>query len=203
MATAHLNDTFLSMVLDRTSDGIVLANAGGTIVYVNQPLLEMFGYAAGDVVGRPVEMLMPEDLRASHRKSLSKYAKAPRPRPMGREDLDIEGKRADGSHFPIDVQLNPIPDSSLVVATVRDMTEHRHLTADRALVNIDLARARAENDRLRRALDLIIQRLFGLGMLISATASNSELVNERMIRAVNGIDEIIEDAQRARQVDGP
>ena len=122
---------------------------------------------------------------------------------MGREDLDIEGRRADGSTFPVDVQLNVVPDTQLVVATVRDMTAQRAFVAECALGKIDLARARNEATRLGESLDLVIQRLFGLGMSMSAGASNEAAVAGRLGKALEGIDELIETVQAARQAVGP
>ena len=192
----------MSMVLDRTTDGVLLADTGGTIVYVNKPLLDLFGYQAGDLVGRPLEMLLPEDLRTAHRHSVKAYADDPKPRPMGRDDLDIEGRHADGSNIPIDVQLNSLPGTNLVAATVRDMTARRHAAADAALDKIDLANLRLEADRLRDALDLVIQQLFALGMSIAAGASNETLLADRMATALHGIDQIIESVQTGRRAVG-
>ena len=193
----------MSMVLDRTTDGVLLADMGGTIVYVNQPLLDLFGYEAGDLVGRPLEMLLPEDLRTAHRHAVDAYADDPKPRPMGREDLDIEGRHADGSNIAIDVQLNSLPGTNLVAATVRDMTAHRHAAADAALDKIDLANLTIEADRLRDALDLVIQQLFALGMSIAASASNETQLADRMATALHGIDAIIESVQTERRAVGP
>ena len=193
----------LSMVLDRTTDGIILADHSGTIVYANQPLLELFGYDAEGLIGEPVEILMPDDLRREHRGHVERYADSPRHRPMGRDDLDIEGRHADGSRIPVDIQLNALPDSSFVVATVRDMTTQREEAAKCALDRIDLARARVEADQLRASLDLVLQRLFGLGMSIAAGASNEALLTERMTSALQKIDEIIEAVQSSRMPVGP
>lgn len=193
-----IDATLLWMILDRTPDGVLVADRNGVILCVNEPLCELFGYQKSDLIGMPVETLIPEDARQSHRRNVDEFGKAPRPRPMGREDLDIEGRRADGSQFPVDIQLTPVPDSEFVVASVRDVTELRHLTAERALRNIDLAHARAENDRLRLSLDFVVQRLFALGMSIAASATNEASLKERMSAASDGIDEIIEGVQRIR-----
>jgi PAS domain S-box-containing protein len=193
-----IDATLLWMILDRTPDGVLVADRTGVILCVNEPLCDLFGYSKSDLIGMPVEMLIPEDARRSHRQNVDEFAKSPKPRPMGRPDLDIEGRRADGANFPVDVQLTPVPDSDLVVASVRDVTELRHLTAERALCNIDLARARAENDRLRQSLDFVVQRLFALGMSITASASNEALLVERMSAASEGIDQIIKGVQRIR-----
>jgi PAS domain S-box-containing protein len=191
------SDALLSMVLDGTSDGVLLASSDGTIVYVNQPLLELFGYDATELIGQPIEVLVPQDLRDGHRHHVEGYAGSPRSRPMGREDLDIEGRRADGSTLPVDVQLNIVPGTSMVVATVRDMTAQRAFTAESAIGKIDLARARSEADQLRATLDLVIQRLFGLGMSLAAGASSQAAVTERVEMVMQGIDHIIEAAQAA------
>lgn len=188
----------LWMILDRVPDGILVASRNGVILCVNTPLGEMFGYRQGELLGLPVETLIPEDARESHRENVNEFARAPRVRPMGREDLDIEGRRADGSRFAIDVQLIPVPNLELVVATVRDVTELRHLTAERALQKIDLANARAEDDRLNRSLDFVVQRLFALGLSITASASDDSRLRERMDTASTGIDAIIAEVQRIR-----
>jgi PAS domain S-box-containing protein len=194
----------LASVLDLTSDGILVADRAGTILYVNAPLLAMFGYdREKELLGQPVESLIPAEARRSHRSSVKAFANDPRPRPMGRADLDIEGQRRDRTRFSVDVQLNPLAGADLVVATVRDVTEQRHLTADRALRSIELDRARAQNDRLRLGLDLMVQRLFGIGIAMNTAAPDAEALSKRIHDAVTGIDAIIEEVQRIRQADGP
>jgi PAS domain S-box-containing protein len=196
-------DAFLSMLLDRTTDGIMLADDGGVIVYANRPLLQMFGYDAAELMGQRVEILLPEYLRHHHRKQVESFVAAPKGRPMGREDLDLEGRRADGSVFSIDVQLNAMPDSGLVVATIRDMTAQRQASVDHAIGKIDLSNARSHAQHLEMALDLVIQRLFALGTSIAASASDDRMLSERLATALGGIDEIIGTIQVSRQTVGP
>jgi len=202
-ATQRSTDALLSMVLDRTTDGVMLTDNRGVIVYVNQPLLRLFGYDAEDLMGQRMDVLLPDDVRDSHDEHVKDFVSTPQPRPMGREDLDIEGRRADGTLVPIDVQLNAVPGTSLIIATIRDMTEQRREAVDRAIVKIDLANARAQIDRLQSALDLVIQRLFGLGTSIAASASNETLLTERLASALHGIDQIIDAVQDGRQALGP
>ena len=201
--TGISTDAFLSMLLDRTTDGILLTDSDGAIVYANQPLLQLFDYDAADLLGQPVEVLLPEYLRDHHRKQVEGFIAAPYPRPMGRDDLDLEGRRADGSVFSIDVQLNAIPDSSLVVATIRDMTTQRQAAVDHAIGKIDLTNAKGQVNRLQGALDLVIQRLFALGTSIAASASDDRMLAERLAAALGGIDEIIDTIQVSRQTVGP
>ncbi len=202
-AISYTSDEFLSMVLDRTTDGVVMTDGAGVIVYANAPLVKMFGYDSEELIGQPVEMLLPEDLRDNHRHHVEDFLAAPKPRPMGRDDLDIEGRRADGSVLPIDVQLNALPGTSLVVATIRDMTQQRQAAVDCAISRIDLANSRAQVDRLQSSLDLVIQRLFALGTSIAASAANESVLSERLAAALHGIDQIIEAVQDGRQAVGP
>jgi PAS domain S-box-containing protein len=196
-------DAFLSMLLDRTTDGIMLADATGVIVYANQPMLQMFGYDDTALIGQPVEILLPEYLRQHHRHHVEGFVAAPRPRPMGRDDLDLEGRRADGSVFSIDVQLNAMPESALIVATIRDMTTQRQASADHAIGKIDLNNAKSQVERLQTALDLVIQRLFALGLSITASASDERMLAARLATALHGIDQIIDTIQETRQTVGP
>lgn len=193
------SELVLSMMLDRTTDGVLLADSDGVIVYTNKPLLALFGYAAEDLLGRTVEVLLPDHHREEHKSQVEHYMRSPMPRPMGRRDLDIEGRRSDGTSFPIDVQLTSIPDMSLVVATVRDMTEQRHLAVDKAIAGIDLANATARINGLQESLDLVVQRLFALGTLIAAGASDETVLRERLVGAIRGIDEVIDAVQQRRR----
>jgi PAS domain S-box-containing protein len=197
------SDALLTMVLDRTTDGVLLSGSDGTIMYANRPLLQMFGYDAEDLIGQSVDLLVPEHVRAQHHAEVARFNRSPEARPMGREDLDLEGRRADGSYIPIDVQLDALPGSSLVVATVRDMTTERQSSVDLAIGRIDLANARAEVHQLRLSLDLVIQRLFALGTSISAGASNGSVLSERLADAIDGVDQVIETVQESRQALGP
>ena len=172
-----LSDLLLSMVLDCTTDAVLLSDSDGLIVYINDALLRLFGYVPDELVGHPFEVLMS-------------YG----------DDLDIEGRRSDGSLFPVDVQLSALQESGLVVAFVRDMTAQRQSVVDSAIARIDLANANSRIDQLQNSLDLVIQRLFALGTSIVASASNGSLLSQRMDMAVKGIDEVIEAVQHTRQV---
>ena len=147
------------------------------IVYTNNPLLRLFRYEADELVGQSFEILMS-------------YS----------DDLDIEGRRSDGSLFPVDVQLSALPESALVVAVVRDMTAQRQSVVDSAIARIDLANANSRIELLQESLDLVIQRLFALGTSMVAGASNESLLSQRMDAALKGIDEVIEAVQHSRQV---
>jgi PAS domain S-box-containing protein len=193
----------LSMVLDSTTDGVFLADLDGAIVWANKPLLDLFGYTFEELRGQPVEILLPEHYRDDHSRHIEQYMRSPTPRPMGCPDLDIEGRRADGTSFPIDIELNALPELSLVVATVRDMTEQRQLAVDRAIARIDLAIATNRINKLNESLDLVVQRLFAVGTLISAGASYATVLRERWGDAIRGMGEVIDTVQHLREHPAP
>jgi PAS domain S-box-containing protein len=199
---AIVPDSLSTLVLDHTTDGIVVSDRNGVIVLVNEPLLQLFGYERADLLGESIEILVPDHYRHDHPQHVQQFVESPESRPMGRDDLDIEGRHADGSCFPIDVQLHALPGTSLFAATVRDMTAERQCTVDLAIARIDLANATDQIERLQGSLDLVIQRLFALGTSIAAGASNEPVLLERMASATKGIDEIIQAVQHRRRTSG-
>jgi PAS domain-containing protein len=154
----------------------------GVIVYVNSSLMRLFGYIdeADSPVGMSIGVLLPDA-----------------------DEMDVEGRRLDGSLFAVDVEVRVLPDAPFVVATVRDMTAQRQTVVDNAIDRIDLANARLRIEKLQRSLDFVIQRLFALGTSILASASNETELTYRMDSAVQAVDDIINAIQRDRQSRGP
>ena len=115
------------MVIESAQDAIVVVGSGGKIESVNEQTLSWFGYAREELIGRAIEILVPErgwDAHVHHRNA---YVEHPERRPMGKPGLDLKGRRKDGSEFPIDVALSSIetPQGKIVTAIVRDMTERQ------------------------------------------------------------------------------
>ncbi|GAA0896960.1 PAS domain S-box protein [Virgisporangium aurantiacum] len=107
-------------------DAMVIVAADGTIVEVNEQTSRLFGYPARDLVGQPVEVLVPERLRLLHVARRQAFLGRPTVHGMG-VGLAISGRRRDGSEFPIEVSLAPLdlgPDK-LVSASVRDVTDRQ------------------------------------------------------------------------------
>jgi PAS domain S-box-containing protein len=115
-------ETFLSLM----PDAAVAVDSGGVIVAVNVRVQTFFGYSADELVGKPIELLVPERFRHAHRQHRAAFSSDPHARPMG-AGLDLYARRQDGSEFPVDISLAPIGDdkSRLVVAAVRDITERK------------------------------------------------------------------------------
>lgn len=121
----ELADAAFRAVVEEAPDAIVLIDGGGQIVYTNVRADEMFGYARGELVGKRVEVLVPEHARSMHVIHREVYQERPERRPMG-IGLDLVGQREDGSILPVEISLSPAgADGALTVAVVRDVTRQR------------------------------------------------------------------------------
>ncbi len=125
-------------LVEAAPDAKVISDESGAIVLVNGQTERMFGYSRQELIGQPVELLLPERFRRSHTVQREGYLKEPRVRAMG-SGLELFGRRKDGSEFPVEISLSPLrtDEGLLVSAAVRDIT-------DRKRVAIELARARDE-----------------------------------------------------------
>ena len=110
--------------LEALPDAIVIIDSEGCIALVNGHTEKLFGYARDELVGRPVETLLPHRLRDVHVSHREGYRDDPRTRPMG-IGLQLYGMRKSGTEFPVDISLSPLPtdDGILLTAAIRDMTD--------------------------------------------------------------------------------
>jgi two-component system sensor kinase FixL len=115
-------------LLDSVPDAMVIADAGGTILHANGVAERLFGYSRDEMVGKPVEVLLPARFRTMHQVHRSGYHAAPRTRPMGL-GLDLSALRKDGAEFAAEISLSPIEVEGrpCVIAAVRDVTERKKL----------------------------------------------------------------------------
>jgi formate hydrogenlyase transcriptional activator len=107
-------------------DAIFVIDARGMIREANPRALEMFGYERGDLIGMPIERLVPERFRVRHPSHRDNFNAHPRTRQMG-AGLNLFALRKDGSEFPVDIMLRPIGTAAgpVVLSFVRDVTEQR------------------------------------------------------------------------------
>lgn len=94
--------------MKHSQHGVIAVNEGGIIVLTNRAAELMFGYHKSEMVGQPMEMLLPDALRAKHKEHRSGFMDRPRNRPMG-VGLDLKAKRKDGTEMSIDINLIPVP----------------------------------------------------------------------------------------------
>jgi PAS domain S-box-containing protein len=161
---SHLADYAAAGLLDAAPDAMVCADRDGHLLLVNSRAEEIFGYHRDDLVGRPLEILVPEAARAVHRELRAVYAAAPRPRAMG--TMALAARRRDGSTFPAEISLSALEteDGLVVTAAVRDVTERLAAQAEREQLRIEAERARLERE-LHQTL-----RLESLGELAGGVA---------------------------------
>jgi PAS domain S-box-containing protein len=118
-------------LLESASEGIVLVNASGRITLVNAAAERMFGYDHDELLGQPLEILLPERVRGAHGEHRARYFAGPRVRPMG-TGLDLAGRRRDGSEFPVEISLSYVESSEgmTAMALVTDITERKRVEAE-------------------------------------------------------------------------
>jgi PAS domain S-box-containing protein len=124
------SEGMLQGLFDFAPDTVVVVGHDGRIVRVNAQVEQMFGYSRDELVGKTIEVLIPDRLRAAHTGHRANYLLEPHTRPMG-AGLELYGKRKDGSEFPVDIMLSPMEAEAgrVVIGVVRDITRRRHAEA--------------------------------------------------------------------------
>jgi PAS domain S-box-containing protein len=133
-------------LLDGAADAIVLVGPDGVIRLVNAQAEKLFGYKRDELLGRQVEVLVPERVRDLHPHHRAAYFENPVTRPMG-ADLELTARRSDGSEFPVDISLASIvmDDEVLVTAAVRDISERIRAAQEKEKLEARLRRTRLES----------------------------------------------------------
>jgi PAS domain S-box-containing protein len=139
-----IHQQLLADLVEFAPDAMLIVDASGAILYANQRVTDLFGYRREDIVGRSVELLLPERLRPRHASHRRNFAEDPRTRPMG-AGRDLLGLRSDGSEFPLEISLSPLRDG-LAAAAIRD-------ASDRKRAEQELIKARESADQAREEAD--------------------------------------------------
>lgn len=134
-------------VFEAAPNGFVIVDDHGTIVLANSVCSQVFGYGPGELVGKSIEILVPQKHRGGHPEFRTAFRAKPETRAMGR-GRDLFGLRKDGTEIPVEIGLNPIEskEGTLVLASIVDITERKRSEQT-------LARYTAELERSNRELD--------------------------------------------------
>jgi anti-anti-sigma factor len=174
-------------MIDAVGDGVALTDDAGILVLANRSLEDMFGYLPAELTGQPVERLIPADLQASHRGHLAAYARTPRVRPMG-TGAPLTGLRKDGSTFPAEISLSPLPAAHgrFALAVVRDVTA----TAQQVR-------------RSQELLDTIVTALYHIGLSLQVTAGlPGDTARPRIEESLAALDDTISHIRDAAFTEG-
>ena len=185
-------DDLFARVVETSTIAMLIAGADGRIQAVNRSAENMFGYQRAELLGRPIECLIPEPARDGHIGMRTDFLANPSARPMG-EGRDLHGRRKDGSEFPLEIALNPVDrgdDELMVVASIIDVTERRRVELEKEQQRIDLARSNADLEEfayvashdLKAPLRAISHLVEWITDDIEPTAGADTLENLRLLR---------------------
>ena len=132
-------------LLESAPDPIVIVDQQGVISIVNRQTEVSFGYSRDELLGQPVEILLPERFRGTHSGHRANYQSHPRTRPMG-IGLELFGRRKDGSEFPVEISLSPMTADghTLITSIIRDITWRKQVEERLRATLEDLARSNRE-----------------------------------------------------------
>ncbi len=156
-----------ALIYESATSAVIVTDEDGLILLVNPQVVRLFGYERAEMLGKPIESLLPERLRQRHVGHRDSYYHDASIRLMG-VGMNIHGRRKDGAEFPIDVSLSPITtaEKRFILISIRDMTDRRRVELERNALAVELE---TERERHRIGMDLhdgIMQEVYAIGLAL-------------------------------------
>jgi len=192
------------LAVEASPSAMVMVDQQGRIVLVNEQTEKTFGYARDELIGQPVEVLVPEEFRIGHPAHRAEYYAALCARPMG-AGRELFGWRKDGSKVPVEIGLNPVhaPEGLFVLASIVDITERRRAEKKSAEQRNELAHL----SRVTMLGELSGSLAHELNQPLTAILSNAQAAQRFLARGEVDLDEvrailtdIVSDDKRAGEV---
>jgi PAS domain S-box-containing protein len=195
--SAELIDSVLRLM----PDAAIVTDADGLIVAANPGAEAIFGYGPGTLAGKPVDVLVPDQLRSDHALRRARYDANRAPRSMG-TGLELRAARLDGTEFPADISLAPLggPERPLTLAVVRDLTGRRAeweagawlaaivSSSEDAIVSMDLRGTLSTwNPGAERLLGYSAEEICGQSVSLLVPGNLKADVEEQMARVRGGM----------------
>jgi PAS domain S-box-containing protein len=185
------------IIFESSPDGIVVVDERGQICAVNPRALSILGYSREELIGEPIEIMVPPDVRGRHVALRDRFMERPASRPMG-ADLDLRAVRKDGREFPVEVALRPVTSEQgrFVIAVMRDTSRERRM---QTLGTGTLRATEEERQRIARELhDDTAQSLAAMMIRLRILARTRDEEDRARIHAElqEGLEALVEGVRR-------
>ncbi|MGH7690922.1 MAG: PAS domain S-box protein, partial [Gemmatimonadaceae bacterium] len=192
--TAPLPGSLLADIIGISSDAIICTGSDHRIIYFNDGAVRIFGYTADEVMGRPLEMLLPASVRTEHSRHVERFVDSPvTARRMG-ERQEISGLRKNGEEFPAEAAIAKLRSGTEVFASVvlRDITERRHAERRQQFL-VEVSELLASSLELNGTLSSLA-RLWIPGLADFTVVEMTHRGESYHLRAVQGTDGAVDES---------